>query len=631
MRFLLIIGLCLPFLALANKPEYAVQNIPSQLLIGAKKVIRSSSYIITAKSSDRLRTKRKVAITLLEQGTDAEYLLLPYDLMRKVVELKASIYDAQGNLIRTIKEDEIKDYSAYDGFSLFSDNRIKQVSLNYDQYPYTIEYEYEMVNKSSYFIPDWWMQDFYSAVESAHCKVIVHPDLDFQFKVANSSIEVKRSKENDLDVYEWKVEQLGAILEEPFLANDMEVLPNIRMHLGRFKFGGQEGSMRTWEEYGQFYYELNKRHNNLSDATKAKLDQLLTGAKDTTEKINRLYRYLQENMRYVSVQLGIGGWKSFDAAYVERNKYGDCKALTYFMKSMLEHIGIESYPALITYDDKPLSLDSQFVDIVFNHVILYLPEEKIWLECTSNSLPPNSLPTALMNRSVLWITPKGGELAKTPSYREHAGREVKQAEVTLAANGSAEVRGWIEGNGPAHTRFRFYSTKPEQKELERALHKELAVMPNFSIQDMKLSVEENEPKANWGFNLKVEKYTTKNGKRLFVPINTLSAWTAIPPKDSNRIYPIRLHDDQLLIDEIRLIIPDGYDVEAISDPLTEIERPFGRYKLAIQQNGEQVIIKRLLSLEATELPPSTYADLRKFFKQMAKADRQKVVLKQQKT
>ncbi|NJK82774.1 MAG: transglutaminase domain-containing protein [Saprospiraceae bacterium] len=101
-------------------------------------------------------------------------------------------------------------------------------------------------------------------------------------------------------------------------------------------------------------------------------------AKSNKEKIAILYRFLQDNMRYVSVQLGIGGWQTYDAQYVEQNKYGDCKALSNFMKAMLKTLDIPAYTAAVYGDSRgvPLEAEEDFSFPLFNHVIYIFPMKK---------------------------------------------------------------------------------------------------------------------------------------------------------------------------------------------------------------------------------------------------------------
>ena len=61
-----------------------------------------------------------------------------------------------------------------------------------------------------------------------------------------------------------------------------------------------------------------------------------------TDKISALYKYMQDKVRYVSVQVGIGGWQPIEAETVDRLSCGDCKALANYMESLLDVAGIKT-------------------------------------------------------------------------------------------------------------------------------------------------------------------------------------------------------------------------------------------------------------------------------------------------
>jgi transglutaminase-like putative cysteine protease len=54
-------------------------------------------------------------------------------------------------------------------------------------------------------------------------------------------------------------------------------------------------------------------------------------------------QFVQRDIRYVAIELGIGGWQAHPAADIFTHKYGDCKDKVTLMSSMLSEIGIESY------------------------------------------------------------------------------------------------------------------------------------------------------------------------------------------------------------------------------------------------------------------------------------------------
>src|SRR5207244_663743 len=98
----------------------------------------------------------------------------------------------------------------------------------------------------------------------------------------------------------------------------------------------------SWQELGKFQVQLNSGRDKLPDAVKQTVHQLTDQISDPKEKVRILYEYLQRNTRYISIQLGIGGFQPFDASFVASKSYGDCKALSNYMYSLLKEANIKS-------------------------------------------------------------------------------------------------------------------------------------------------------------------------------------------------------------------------------------------------------------------------------------------------
>ena len=151
----------------------------------------------------------------------------------------------------------------------------------------------------------------------------------------------------------------------------------------------------------------------------------------------KLYEYMQNKTRYVSITVGIGGFQPFDAATVDRLSYGDCKALSNYMKSILEVAGISSRYTLVYAGENNQDIKTTFPSSQFNHVILCVPMEKdtIWLECTSQRKPFNYLGSSTSNRQALVIDENGGKL-RTQVMQPENNLESRKADIILDKTGS---------------------------------------------------------------------------------------------------------------------------------------------------------------------------------------------------
>lgn len=612
-----------------DRPELAVSNIPSELLEGANAVIRYDYGTFKVKSPGEAKATYKFIVTRLNKKAGFEDLRIYHDAELKLRKINIRLYDESGNLIRKIDKKEIKDRSAFDGVSLHSDSRYYFADLSYAQYPYTIEYEYSKEYSGITTYPSCGIQTTTkTSIEKFGYAVSVPPTINLKYWNENSDLEpnITESPEG-IKTYTWSTQNLKPLKYEPFAPVEKSGGSRILFAVDNFKVAGYDGSMADWASYGKFMYELNQYHNNLTPEMKATIKSLVAEANTDAEKIDILFKYIQKNMRYVSIQLGIGGWMAYDAAYVEKNKYGDCKALTWFMNSMLEEVGIESYPALVRAGEKYSSLHypEGFCYPAFNHVILHVPSEDMWLECTDNFFPTGYQSDFTDDRSVLLITEEGGVLSSTPKIPIEQNLSKSQSTLELSEKGAVIAKSTTHYSGPKHETFRQLKAYYSQEEFEKWFLKSSS-LPSFFITELKTEVEKESPNATLSYEVDIPKYASKAGSRLFLPINRINPFENPLPKTKERIHPVKVVRGYMEEDQITISFPENYHIESIPEEAMNIESDYGIYNMSIEKKAGELIYHRQLKIVPTELPADRYNELRDFYKKIEKADKMKVVL-----
>jgi transglutaminase-like putative cysteine protease len=214
--------------------------------------------------------------------------------------------------------------------------------------------------------------------------------LTFRYKQFNLQTAPQITQEKNKIVYTWEVKNLTIKKAEIFQPSWREIMPSVLLAPSSFGVGDYTGNMDTWGNYGQFVNKLREGRDVLPDNIKQKVHELTDNLKDPHEKVNILYNYLQQNSRYVSVQLGVGGWQPFDASYVSSNKYGDCKALSNYMIALLKEAGIKGDYVLIRSGEDEEPIQTDFPITQFNHATVCVPlgKDSVWLECTSQTQAP---------------------------------------------------------------------------------------------------------------------------------------------------------------------------------------------------------------------------------------------------
>ncbi len=614
----------------AQKTEYNSNTISDSLKENANAVIRLNQIdiIIATQRSMTVKTKRIVTV-LNEKGLSAIDAVESYDKRTTVSNIEATVFDASGKEIKKIKKRDFRDQSAVDGGTLFSDNRFLFLDYTPIQYPFTVVYDSEVETSTTAFIPQWFpLTNYFLSVEKSVLNVTYPPDLGFKKMEFNfGDFKIKKTVDTATQL-SYTATHILAQKSEDYSPVFNTIFPKVMMGLELFHLEGVDGNAKTWKEFGKWYSDkILAGTADLSEETKAKIKALVGNEKDPIAKARIVYKYVQEKVRYISIQVGIGGWKPMLASDVDRLGYGDCKALTNYTKALLNAVDVPSYYTILYGDRKKTDIMSDFVSMQGNHIILSIPNETkyTWLECTSQDDPFGYQGTFTDDRNVLIIKPEGGEIIRTKIYDDRGNTQMDKGSYTLNANGDFSGKIAIVSEGSQYSqKAPIENLQPTEKE---AHYKEYWDNIN-TLKINKTTFVNDKEKIRLTENLEIGAVnygTITNGKMMFA-VNAFNQYTGNVKRIRNRKTPMEIQRGYLDTDEIEVVLPSEFMIEFLPNNF-ELNTKFGEYKTEIiKKEGNNLIYKRSLFIKKGLYSNKEYDEYRLFMEQISKNDNAKIIL-----
>ena len=608
---------------------YAISNIPDSLRKGSNVVKRVENIRFEIVNTGETVLQYHYVLTILNESGDKYSTFVEfYDKLRKVTSIEGTLYDAAGKELKGLKAKDVMDLSAVDDISLIDDNRKKVHDFYYKSYPYTIEYKAEIKYNNSFNFPGWYPQEYeHLGVQQSSITVVMPAAYTIRYHMYNYAGGPEQYTEKGKKVLKWSVANLKPIAKEPYAPRWHELVPMVRLAPTEFEIEGYKGNMTSWSEFGKFLYQLSKGRDALPDAVKQKVQQLVAGVQDDKEKVKILYRYMQQNTRYISIQLGLGGWQPFEASFVAQKAYGDCKALSNYMYSLLKEAGIRSVYTLIKAGDYDYYMAENFPSNQFNHAILCVPmgKDSLWLECTSQTKPAGYMGNFTGNRKALLVDETGGTLVNTPHYVSTDNVQYRTVKGTLDKEGTLNMK--------VNTHYRAFQQDDlhsminslSNDKVKELLQEELS-LTNYHVAHFKYNeVKEVVPEIVEELDITVNNYATITGKRLFMVPNLLNRNGAQLMPDDKRKYDVDLIYPYRDIDSVEVDLPAGYGVEVMPQDVT-LKTSFGAYHSSVKLVNNKLVYTRVREQYAGRFPAKEYEALVTYFGAIYKADRARVVL-----
>ena len=622
----------LPYLLLAFPFGLAAQSyntllIPDSLRKNARVVEREEEITLEIKSPAKAIMRERHVFTIInETGNNFGGNISGYDKFISISSLSGTLYDSTGKELKHVKKKDMADRSYVEG--LIDDYRYKEFNFYCRTYPYTVEYsEEDEFNGIQHF--DNWDPLPSSGIATQHSKYVIIAPKDYQvrYKPVNCSIQPVITETGDKRTYTWEAKNLSSKSLETEGPQWKEVAPHVLLAPSNFEVEGYKGNMSSWKDYGKFINQLRDGRDILPEDIKKKVHELTDKLKDPKDKVYALYDFLQKNTRYVSIQLGIGGWQPFPADFVATKRYGDCKALSNYMVALLKEAGIVGkYVEIWAGSDAPEIIED-FPCSQGNHVITCVPLNKdtIWLECTSSTSSPGYMGSFTGGRKAILIDEEGGHVVKTPSYSssDNLQRRVVNAEISSEGNLEAEVNTLYSGLRQEIPQSLMNEASADER--EKYLNA-LFNLPTYKVDKSKYTEQRAAlPTVSEYLHVVSPNYASVSGKRLFIVPDLFDKNYTRLSSDSNRHYDFINKEALKDIDSITIKIPDGYRPESVPQDMN-IDSKFGKYSSSVKVLPNKIIYYRSNEKCPGHFPASDYPGLVKYHEQIYKADRGSIVL-----
>jgi hypothetical protein len=608
-------------------------------------VLLYSETNVTILSMDKIRTHVREAYKILRPGgRERGTVFVYFNPSRKITNLRGWCVPAQGKDYE-VKEKDATDTSATRGFELFSDVKYRVLRIPAPDPGNIVGYEYE-VEEQPFFLQDIWDFQGTDPVRESHYSLQLPSGWVFKASWL-SHVEVKPD-EGSGNVLQWAVRDVKEIRHEP----DMPPLRGMagQMIVSFFPAGGtsRKNEFANWEGMGSWYGNLVSGRMDASNPMKQEVSSLTAGKTATLQKMQAIAGFMQHDIRYVEIQLGIGGWQPHSAPDVFSHRYGDCKDKATLMRTMLREIGVDSYHVLINTRRGSVTRETPAHN-GFNHAILAikLPDEVkdpsliavmqhpklgrvLFFDPTNELTPFGEIGGYLQANYGLLVTQEGGELVQLPQQPSAMNSIRRVGKLTLDASGM--LKGDVEevrlGDRAWSERWRLRTVTKDADRIKPIESLLAGSLSSFQITRASLvNLDHTDQPFGFHYAFQSDNYAKMAGNLLLVRPRVLgSKGSGILETKEPRKFPLEFEGPSRDTDSFDIALPPGYEVDELPPP-TDADYSFGSYHSKTEASGQMLHYTRALEIKELSVPVSKMDELKKFYRMIAADERNTAVLK----
>ncbi len=650
-RSFLLLAICVlfgPRSFAADAPDWmqALVNVPLPRHDEKTNAVRLyAETIVTVQPDGKIKTLEREAYKILRpDGKAYGWVRSSYDSETRVTHMRGWCIPSAGQDYR-VKESDSVETALYgvENSDLITDIRTKMMQIPAAEPGNIVGYEIEHDDRPN-LLQDEWIFQVGVPTREARYSLQLPPGWEYKSVWLNHATVAPAGDGNR---WQWTVSDVAAIKSE----EDMPAFHSVAgsMIVSFFPPGGdKKKAFGTWEEMGNWYVDLTAGRRDASPEIKQKVAALTSSAPTQLAKMQALARFVQSDIRYVAIELGIGGHQPHPASSVFSNRYGDCKDKVTLLSSMLKEIGVDSYYVVINTERGSIVASSP-PNFGFNHMILAvrLPPDLnntslkavmqhaklgriLFFDPTDHLTPFGQLRGELQANYGLLVTPEGGELVELPLLPPASNQINRTATLRLDEKGTlqgdvSEVR---VGDPAMQQRW---ALREATKATDQIKPIENVLAHAFATYQISKASVANLQRADlpfeYDYSFIASNYAKSAGGLLLVRPRVLGTKSRdILETKEPRLYPVEFEGLRHDADVFEITLPPGYEVDDLPLPV-DADYGFADYHSKVVKEGNVLRYTRIFEVKQLSVPLDKMEDLKKFYRIIANDERSAAVLK----
>jgi len=645
----LVVLFCLTVVpAFASKPDSvpdwvrtaAQQKLPEYPPETNAAVLLEETTYTVAPDGSAIEHYRRVVKILRPQGREEGIVAVPFDKDSKILSMHVWSIGPDGHEY-AVKDNEMVEYGYPGQGNFFMDLKIKAANAPGRDPGGIVAYEYEQRNHAYLTEKTWFFQNDLPRLNQTFTL-----ELPPGFTYGTVWAHTKEAPAVDLEHQRWRWEMkdtpaidLAHVLLRP---SEWALAGRMTVHYaGPTLSAPTEGS---WKSIGEWYQSIAKDRLVATPEIAAKAKELTADKADFYDKTEAIAEFVQKQVRYFVIEMGIGGYQPHYAGDIFRNRYGDCKDKATLLTAMLSTVGIHG--ALVLVDHRRGVIDPDAPSIVGDHMIAAIEIPKGYSSPKLRSVVTSKTGRQYLIFDPTWEKTAFGQLAHNLQggygvLVEGSDSQIVQFPVlspdlnTIRRTASFQLQpdGSLKGNVTekrfgdlSENRRTLYisgDAKEQTQYLDRVLGQDFTT---FTVSDFKVQNAESLNKdLTTSYLLTADRFGKTMGPLLMIRPRVLGS-EGLRTDQKKRRVPINLSETMQEQDDYTIELPAGYAIDEIPDPV-KLDLGFASYESSSNVKDNVLHYTRTYTVREVTLPADKYPDVQKLAEVIAADEQNNAVLK----